>query len=195
MPQHYKLIDGTLEIDGVRMHQTARKSPTEDAKDKANALKARLGIDALDLCTGLGYSAIALAQKGCNVITIEIDEKVIGISKENPDSSPLFENPRIKRFGGDAVEFVKTLPDESFQIISHDPPRLSLAGELYSEAFYRELFRVLIPGGRLFHYTGKPGEKSGKNIRRGVNERLKKAGFSGVSWKESLAGFLAHKGG
>jgi len=75
----------------------------------------------------------------------------------------------------------------------HDPPRFSLAGELYSLAFYQKLFRVLRHGGKLFHYTGKPGAHSGKNMAKGFKQRLVEAGFVGVRWDEGLQGFLCRK--
>ncbi len=193
MPQHYKLLDGTLEIDGVRMHQTARKTPLEDARDKINILHPRHGMKALDVCTGLGYSAIEFAYRGCRVTTIEKDARVLELAKENPDSQKLFNNPRIEIKNADALEILPTMPSECFDLIHHDPPRLSHAGELYSGAFYRELYRVLCSGGRLFHYTGLPGAKLGKNIAKGVKERLAQAGFVRIKWQEELQGFTAEK--
>ncbi|MBI4360677.1 methyltransferase domain-containing protein [Candidatus Micrarchaeota archaeon] len=193
MPSHYKLVDGTLEIDGIRMHQTKNKSPLKDAEDKVKRLGVHPGMKALDVCTGLGYCAIEMSKKGALVTTIEIDADVVDISKKNPDSMRLFNNENIQRFLGDAAEFVKTLPDASFHAVSHDPPRLSLAGELYAEAFYRELFRVLKRRGKLFHYVGSPGKKGGKNVARGVQERLSHAGFQGIRWADDVQGFVAVK--
>ncbi|MDP2717459.1 MAG: SAM-dependent methyltransferase, partial [Candidatus Micrarchaeota archaeon] len=94
---------------------------------------------------------------------------------------------------GNAFDVLPLLDAGSFDVACHDPPRLSMAGELYGLAFYRELFRVLRRGGKLFHYTGAPGKKSGKNISRGVKARLLEAGFSGIRWHEDLQGFTAHK--
>jgi ATP-dependent HslUV protease subunit HslV len=37
---------------------------------------------------------------------------------------------------------------------------LGIAGELYSQAFYDQLARVLKPGAPLFHYTGNPNAKT-----------------------------------
>lgn len=193
MPAFYRLVDGTIEIDGVRMHQVARKTPLQDAADKVRLIGVRPGSNALDICTGLGYSAIAAAKAGAKVTTIEIDERVLELAKANPASKELFDNPSIAIVVADACEFVPTLPDSSFDCIFHDPPRLSMAGELYSGAFYSQLFRVLKAGGRLFHYTGNPGKMSGKNIPKGVKKRLLDAGFSAVSWSESLQGFLCRK--
>ncbi len=67
------------------------------------------------------------------------------------------------------------------------PPRFALAGELYSLTFYRELFRVLRRGGVLFHYVGAPGSKyRGKDLQKGVMERLKEAGFEEMRVNEAL---------
>lgn len=193
MAQHYRLVDGTFEIDGVRMHQTARKSPLQDAADKVAALDPADGMAVLDICTGLGYSALATARRGCFVTTVEKDSNVLQLAGQNKDSKCLFEHPRIRLVNEDAYAFVPTLPDASFDLILHDPPRFSMAGELYSGAFYTHLFRVLKPGGRLFHYTGTPGSGSGKNLPRGVKDRLLAAGFEHVTWVEDLLGFLADK--
>jgi hypothetical protein len=43
-----------------------------------------------------------------------------------------------------------------------------LAGELYSGAFYRELYRILKRGGRFFHYIGDPDSKARGGITRGA---------------------------
>ena len=62
----------------------------------------------------------------------------------------------------------------SFGAVLHDPPRFGLAGELYSQAFYDELARVLRPGGRLFHYTGTPNRlTSGRDVPQEVERRLR----------------------
>jgi predicted methyltransferase len=64
--------------------------------------------------------------------------------------------------------------------VLHDPPRFGTAGELYSQAFYDELARVLVPGGMLFHYTGTPNKiTSGRDVQREVRRRLQKSGFEG----------------
>ena len=60
----------------------------------------------------------------------------------------------------------------------HDPPRFGIAGELYSQAFYGQLARVLRKGGRMFHYTGTPNKlTSGRDVPREVARRLEKSGF------------------
>ncbi|HRW51172.1 MAG TPA: spermine synthase, partial [Caldilinea sp.] len=81
----------------------------------------------------------------------------------------------------------------SFDAIIHDPPMFSLAGELYSLAFYRELLRVLRRGGRLFHYIGNPESKSGATVTRGVVRRLTEAGFRRVQERAQAFGVVAVK--
>ena len=76
-------------------------------------------------------------------------------------------------------------------MILHDPPRFGFAGELYSQAFYAQLARVLRRGGHLFHYTGMPNRlTSGRDVPREVCKRLEKAGFSA---QPALDGVLARR--
>lgn len=194
----YKLVDGTLEIDGVKMHQTFGRTPFQAANEMVSLLSIRPGDNVLDICTGLGYSAIEEARRGALVTTIEVDPRVLELARQNPASKELFEAGSAKRKSikiivGNALEEILEFKHESFHAILHDPPRFSFAGELYSQVFYNELFRVLSPGGRLFHYTGKPGEKSGKNYRKGIKERLGNAGFNKIEWQEAAQGFSATK--
>lgn len=195
----YKLVglpngETTLEIDGIRMHQTTRKTPLKDARDRAALLRVAKGAVVLDVCTGLGYSAIACAKAGAGrVCTIEKDASVLEIAKQNPFSKELFSNPKIEIINKDAVEALRGFPDGFFDCILHDPPRLSHAGELYSLEFYKGLYRVLKKGGRLFHYTGTPGAARGKNIPKGVKLRLGEAGFEKIFWVENCLGFAALK--
>ena len=193
MPSFYRLVGGTVEIDGVRMHQTKNKTPLQDADEKMAVLGVRRGLTVLDVCTGLGYSAIAAARKGAKVTTVEVDEKVLELARTNPDSKALFSNPAITLIEGDALDVVPNFPSGSFDIIFHDPPRLSLAGELYSGAFYRQLFRILRQGGKLFHYTGNPGRSRGKDIPGGVKKRLSEAGFQNIIRNNNLLGFVCKK--
>ncbi|AEC52466.1 hypothetical protein PNA2_1552 [Pyrococcus sp. NA2] len=193
----YKLvptIPPTIEINGIRMHRTKDTDPLRDTISKVNTVNPRKGEVVLDTCMGLGYTAIESAKRGARVITIEKDENVIQLAKINPWSKDLFDSPLIKIIHGDSYELVRKFEDEIFDAIIHDPPRFSLAGELYSEEFYSELFRILKPGGRLFHYVGNPGKKyRRKDIQRGVMERLRRVGFIKVRRVEEALGVFAVK--
>lgn len=189
----YKLVDGTIEIDGIRMHQTYRKTPLEDAKEKVSLIPLKPNYKALDICTGLGYNAIFLSEKVNSVVTIDNDFHVIEMAKENIASERLFRMKNIFKIIGFAEELIKIFPSGYFNVIYHDPPRLRRAGELYSQDFYNELFRVLKKRGHLFHYTGLPGIKRGKNIPLGVKKRLSFSGFDKIKWVDSVMGFIARK--
>ena len=195
----YKLvptIPPTIEINGIRMHRTKEVNPLQDTRNKVNAVKPREGETVLDTCMGLGYTAIEAAKRGAYVITVEKDPNVIELARINPWSRELFTGGRVQVIQGDSFEVLKRFKPESFDVIIHDPPRFSLAGQLYSEEFYRELFRVLKPGGRLFHYVGNPGKRyRKKDLQKGVMERLRRAGFVGVRRVEEALGVVARKPG
>ena len=193
---YYKLvptIPPTIEINGIRMHRTKDINPYEDTLNKINAVKVKKGEKVLDTCMGLGYTAIEAYRRGAEVITIEKNPNVLELAKINPYSEELFKGG-IKIILGDAYDVIKTFKDEEFDVVIHDPPRFSLAGHLYSEEFYKEIFRVLKPGGRLFHYVGNPGKKyRGKDLQKGVMERLRKVGFINVKRVEEALGVVAVK--
>jgi predicted methyltransferase len=163
----------TLEIDGVRMHRTVGTTPEADTRVKLEAL----GVDGgrvLDTCTGLGYTVLeALRRGGERVVSVERRAGVLRLAGLNPWSAGLFNDGRVSLVLGDSGGLVGGFPGGLFDYVVHDPPRFSHAGHLYSGAFYDQLFRVLRPGGRLFHYTGMPGSRRRRvDLRRGVMERL-----------------------
>ncbi|MEM3394311.1 MAG: MnmC family methyltransferase [Candidatus Methanomethylicia archaeon] len=125
------------------------------------------------------------------VLSIEKDLNVIRIAELNPWSKGL-EDHRIKIIIEDASRIIREIEEESFDRIIHDPPRISLAGELYSSEFYIELYRVLKKNGILYHYTGQPGIKRRKDIVKGVSKRIMEAGFK-VKVRRDLLGILAFK--
>jgi predicted methyltransferase len=183
----------TMEIDGIHMHRILDVTPWKDSEVKVKLLSIERGCRVLDICTGLGYTAIWALKFGAGeVLTVEKDVNVLEIACFNPWSRWL-EDSRITILVEDALKVVKHLADNSFDRIMHDPPRLSLAGELYGLEFYRELYRILKPKGILVHYTGQPGYRSGKNVMAGVKNRLEMAGFTVRKVSEALA-VVAFKG-
>jgi uncharacterized protein len=167
----------TFEIDGVKMLPTKLVSPYEDARRKV-ALIEPAGKRILDTCAGLGYFAAWCLECGASEVTsYEINPDVLWLRTLNPWSPP--GGPGLALVTGDISERIGGLPAASFGAILHDPPRFGLAGELYSQAFYDELARVLKPGGRLFHYTGTPNRlTSGRDVPQEVAQRLRRAGFT-----------------
>ena len=182
-----------LEISGIRMH-CAGESVKKSTHAMVSQLKPLKGT-VLDACTGLGYAAIEIAshEKTEKVFSFEIDSNVLEIAKQNPFSKELFENKKIFLENSDVFSAILKFPENFFDRILHDPPRFALAGELYGRPFYKELFRVLKYGGILFHYTGNPGQKSGRDFKGGVIKRLQEEGFAGVERIPEAQGIRAKK--
>jgi predicted methyltransferase len=166
----------TFEIDGIKMLPTAKISPFEDARRKV-ALIAPRGKRVLDCCGGLGYFAHwCLTEQAAEVLSFEKNDSVLWLRTVNPWSP--HGDARLKLRHADVVQEIVALPPRSIDAILHDPPRFGIAGELYSQAFYDQLARVIVPNGVLFHYTGTPNKlTSGRDVPREVQRRLKKAGF------------------
>ncbi len=179
-------------IAGFVMHRIKDIDPMQDTLRKIASIKPVVGR-VLDTATGLGYTAIEAAKTAEQVVTIELDPGAQEIARLNPWSQPLFDNPKIEQIIGDAYEVVQTFEDESFARIIHDPPTFSLAGDLYSGAFYRQLYRVLKRGGRLFHYIGDPCSKASGGVTKGALRRLQEAGFTRVVRKPEAFGVVAYK--
>ncbi|NOX37716.1 MAG: methyltransferase domain-containing protein [Calditrichaeota bacterium] len=168
----------TVEISGIKMHVTDAGGPQRDTRKKLQALGLVRGR-VLDTCCGLGYTAIALAGMATvqQVITIEKDETMVRICRENPWSQALFHSAKIQLIRGDVTEVIQGLRSGRFNAVLHDPPRYALAPELYTTSFYRELWRVLRRGGRLYHYTGNPRKQQSRGLPERTAARLQEAGF------------------
>ncbi len=182
----------TMLISGIPMHRIKGIDPHRDTLQKIKTIAPVVG-QVLDTATGLGYTAIQAAQTAGRVITIELDPAVLEIARLNPWSRALFDNPKITQLIGDSFDEIRRFEDGAFTRIIHDPPAFSLAGHLYSGEFYRQLFRVLQPGGRMFHYIGDLGSRSGRIVVRGATRRLREAGFSRVVRRPEAFGVVAYK--
>ncbi len=182
----------TLLVSGIPMHRIKDTTPDIDTLEKINAIKPIHG-HILDTSMGLGYTAIEAAKNADQVTTIEVEPIVEEIASINPWSRDLFINPKIKRMIADSSILLPEFEEATFSAIIHDPPVLSLAGDLYGLEYYQQLFRVLNSNGKLFHYIGDPHSHSGRNVTRGVVERLYRAGFNNVRRKPRAFGVVAHK--
>ena len=184
----------TLINAGFTMHRIVGIDPYQDTLRKIRAI-APLRGRVLDTATGLGYTAIEAAKTADHVLTIELDPAILEIARLNPWSHGLFHNPKITQMIGDTSEEIRTLEDENYTRIIHDPPSFSLAGDLYAGEYYRQLFRVLRRGGRLFHYIGKLESKHGHRVAAGVVRRLREAGFARVARCPTACGLVAYRDG
>jgi predicted methyltransferase len=161
-----------LLISGFTMHRFKDISPRRAALEMVNA---------------------GAAQKAATVISIELDPGSMEIARSNPWSQELFNHPGISLIAADSSEEISKFPDEYFSVIIHDPPSMSLAGNLYSGTFYRQAWRVLAANGRMFHYIGDPKSALGGQVTRGVVRRLQTAGFRRIIPKPAAYGVLACK--
>jgi predicted methyltransferase len=186
----------TFEIDGIKMLPTAQVSPYADAQRKVALVQPR-GKQVLDTCGGLGYFAACCLDAGAaRVQSYEKNEDVLWLREHNPwspDPDAADAHGRLQLTHADVVRALVAVPDQAFDAALHDPPRFGIAGELYSQAFYDQLARVLRSQGRLFHYTGTPNLRtSGRDVPAEVARRLERAGFA---TERVLDGVYAVKGG
>jgi len=185
----------TLEINGIHMHRCGNLDPWSDSEIKVRQLGMLRNAVVLDTCTGLGYTASIARRYGAYfVLTSEVDPNVIEIATYNPWSKELA-STNIETVLADITKLIYELPSNAFTHIIHDPPRFSVAEELYSREFYAELYRVLRRNGRLFHYTGTPFKHSNVSLLKGIKRRLELVGFHVIRWDEEAQGFIAVKKG
>ncbi len=183
-----------LVIDGVLMHRVKETNPMDDASSKAVHC-AKGGFNMLEVCTGLGYSTIACLSRGvASIITIEKDHDVLDLARINPWSKEIFDNPHVTVIEGDAIDVIREFDNRQFDSILHDPPRFTMATELYTKEFYRDLFRVLKSNGVMFHYVGSPGARHRRiDLQKGIMSRLRKVGFLQIRRRKNVFGITAKK--
>jgi hypothetical protein len=179
-------------VSGIPMHRIKDTDPYQDTLEKIRAIKPVVG-QVLDTATGLGYTAIQASRTAEHVTTIELDPAVLQVCRLNPWSQELFDNPKISQMIGDSFEVIAEMEPARFTRIIHDPPVISLAGDLYSKDFYSELYRVMRNHSQLFHYVGDPQSKSGGNITAGVMRRLEQVGFRQMRRAPRAFGVVAEK--
>ena len=104
----------------------------------------------------------------------------------------------IRLVQGDVCQLIHSFRDGYFAAVMHDPPAMALSratSNLYSPAFYSQLYRVLRWRGRLFHFVGgHPKAKESGRLYKTVVQRLEAAGFKKVMILASAQGVVAEKG-
>ena len=169
----------TLLISGIPMHRIKGITPDVDTDRKMAAI-GRLSGRVLDTATGLGYTAIRAARRGARVTTIELDPLVLEVARFNPWSAELFDNQSVEQRIGSSSDLIAEFPSGHFDTVIHDPPTLSLGGDLYSLEFYQQVHRVLRRGGTFFHYIGDLESRLGQSVSKGATRRMQEAGFQKV---------------
>jgi len=179
-------------IAGFSMHRFKDIEPLQAALAMVAPLAPVHG-HILDTTTGLGYTTIEASKRASHVTTIELCPVAQEMARMNPWSRGLFNNPKISQIMGDSFEKIMTFADNSFSGVIHDPPTVSLAGDLYSGKFYKQVHRIVKPRGRMFHYLGNPESSTGSGVTRGVIKRLYEAGFEKVILQPKAFGVVAYK--
>jgi spermidine synthase len=92
------------------------------------------------------------------VVMVEIDDKVIEASKAHlPEIAAAFDHPRLNLLVGDGIAYVEEAPDASFDLVLVDSTDPVGPGEgLFTEAFYRDVHRILRPGGIMITQSESP---------------------------------------
>jgi spermidine synthase len=92
------------------------------------------------------------------VVMVEIDQMVIDASIEHlPQIACEFQNPRLELRVEDGIAYVEAAPDQSFDVVlidSTDP--IGPAEGLFSETFYREVYRLLTSQGLMIVQSESP---------------------------------------
>lgn len=167
----------TFEISGIKMHRTKGIDPYEDAHTKAGAA-VRRNDTVLDTCGGFGYTAIWARRLGAEeVISVEVNPDIVALRRYNPWSKEYLEDAAIEKIEGDAADVVHDFDPGYFDSILHDPPRFTLAENLYSSEFLESLISILRPGGTLAFYTGEPYRAArGQSFVDNLLKRMRKLG-------------------
>src|SRR3989344_395987 len=161
-----------LRINAVPMHRFAKVDPAEHTRRIIAAANPTGKV--LDICTGLGYTAISAAKKNAvkEVVTVEKDPEVLALARANSASAQLFTNQKIKIIEGDAVEKITEFADA-------------------------QLYRVLKKGGTLWFYAAEPGKAGNSEKAKGLGERILKylqhTGFKEIKRDENSTGIICRK--
>ncbi len=92
------------------------------------------------------------------VIMVELDEKVVEISKEHFGAihRGVFANPKLKLLIDDGLKYLSETKEKFDHIALDLPDPIGPATALYEEAFFRDCKRALAPGGVLTLHMGSP---------------------------------------
>jgi len=148
--QKQNLISGTFE-------------PTKDAKDFARFLKkergALSGLRALDLGSGNGKNSHFFAQRGAEVVGIEMSDTALMSARKHADETNIF----VTYQKGD-IGSTLPFPDNSFDVVLDVLSSNSLTAK--ERAIYlKETARVLKPGGfMLVKALAKDGDKNAQAL-------------------------------
>ena len=111
------------------------------------------GGEGATLREALKYSTVQEA------VMVDIDGELVEIAKKYlvEMHQGAFEDPRAKVVIADGAEYIRKAPDKSFDVVIldlTDPYSSEIARNLYSEQFYKEVYRVLSEKGAMVTQAG-----------------------------------------
>src|SRR3954467_11616080 len=124
--------------DFTRIAATMRES----GDDLVASLGVRKGIDVLDLGSGDGTTAVPAAERGANVLGVDISSNLVAAGRARAAKAGLA-NLRFEE--GDASD-LKGIDDGSFDLV------VSIFGAMFAPRPFdvaKEMVRVTRPGGRI----------------------------------------------
>lgn len=116
-----------------------------------DSLAIAAGMDVLDLGCGDGTTAVPAAQRGANVLGVDIAQNLVAAGNSRAEAAGL-DNLRFEE--GDASD-LKALPDESFDLV------ISIFGAMFAPRpvdVAKEMVRVTRRGGRIVMGNWIPGD-------------------------------------
>lgn len=123
----------------------------ESGEEVVESLGVKPGMDVLDLGCGDGTTALPAAQRGANVLGVDIAENLVAAGNARAEAAGL-DNLRFKE--GDASN-LEGVGDESFDLV------VSIFGAMFAPRPFdvaREMVRVTRSGGRIVMGNWIPGD-------------------------------------
>ena len=171
-----KTNDGSFTAFNEKYDETYHSisGAAEEALEKhVKALGLEDGMRILDFCFGLGYNSLVAANtcKNLEITGLENDIEVVQMMKEidfpknlksefetfcNLSEQNLISDSKrntIKLIIGDALETIKTLPENYFDRIYFDPFSPKKQPEMWTEEIFQNIFTVMKNGGKLSTYS------------------------------------------
>jgi tRNA U34 5-methylaminomethyl-2-thiouridine-forming methyltransferase MnmC len=185
--------DGSLTFHDACYDEThhSRSGALEEADKKyakVCGISGKEEFSVLDICFGLGYNSAAAIDSFtgnklkivCLEIYSGIVDEIVRLGEEYPfkcrevmqklAKQKKYENDKfdLTLIMGDARETIKDLPDKHFDAVFLDPFSPKKCPELWTEQFFKEIYRVLKKNGRVATYS----------CARIVRDNFKLAGFT-----------------
>jgi predicted methyltransferase len=182
----------TMVIAGFPMHRIKETDPSPGHSAKVRAAAPIVGnVPGYD--HGPRVYALEAARTASHVTTIELDPASLECGASQPlVTGALRQSEDHPANRQQLRRLFRPFPTQLSPASSTIRPP-SPGGELYSGEFYRQCYRVLARGGRLFPLHRQPQERRRRPGEPGAIKRLKEAGFDRIVPKYEAFGVVAFK--